>query len=205
MFSTCDRPELWIGGIDGLKTKYLTALTNINRAGIADLAKYLQETDFFTAPASAKNHNNYPGGLCEHSLLVMLNAYKLSEFYPPGLLYESVGLVALLHDICKVNFYHQTTRNKKIDGVWTQEPYFEIQDSYPLGHGEKSVIILQRFITMTNEEIMAIRWHMMGFDDAAREYGGSMALRAAADKYPLVTILHMADLASCYLEGDGKK
>lgn len=196
--------DLWVNGLTGLQEKYLTALSNINRVGIADLAAYLQETDFFTAPASAKNHNNYRGGLVEHSLLVTINAIKIAEIYK-NVLPESVILVSLLHDICKINFYKETTRNKKIDGVWTQEPYFEIQDSYPLGHGEKSVIILQRFIKLTNDEIMAIRWHMMGFDDSAREYGGSLALRAAADKYPLITVLHMADLAACYLCESGRK
>jgi hypothetical protein len=200
-----NKDELWIGGLVGLKEKYLTTLRVIDREGIQPLSKFLEESDFFIAPASAKNHNNYKGGLVEHSLLVLYNMQKLSLIYCPDQNpYESLILVSLLHDICKVNFYKETTRNVKIDGVWTQEPYFSIEDSLPLGHGEKSVILLQRFLKLTNEEIMAIRWHMMGFDDSAGGYAGGLALRAAADQYPLVTVLHMADLAACYLE-DGKK
>ena len=190
--------DLWVGGLSGLKDKYLTTLTNINRVGIADIANFLKESDFFTAPASAKNHNNYEGGLVEHSLLVMINIMNLEKVFWYHSL-ESLCLVSLLHDICKCNFYAVSTRNAKVEGTWIKEPYFSIEDSYPLGHGEKSVIILQKFMKLTDEEIMAIRWHMMGFDDSVREYGGSMALRAAANKYPLITLLHMADIAACYL------
>jgi hypothetical protein len=193
--------SLWIGGLTGLKEKFTGVLSQIDRAGIPDLINYLNETDFFIAPASAKNHNNYQGGLVEHSLLVMLNLKRLAEVYCPQYNpYESLIITSLLHDICKTNFYKESTRNVKVNGTWMQEPYFTIEDQFPYGHGEKSVLILQRFIKLTNDEIMAIRWHMLGFDDSAGSYGGSLALRAAAEKYPLVVLLHMADLASCYLE-----
>lgn len=200
-----DKSELWIGGIEGLKGKYLKTLCNIQREGIENLANFLINSDFFTAPGSANNHNNYAGGLCEHSLLVMNEALRLRMIYLPPDMCETVILVSLLHDICKVNFYKESTRNVKIDGVWGQQPYFSIEDQMPLGHGEKSVIIAQQYIKLTTEEIMAIRWHMLGFDDSAREYGGSLALRNAANKYPLIVLLHMADLAACYLQGDEKK
>jgi hypothetical protein len=197
--------ELWVGGLDGLKIKYIDTLSRIDRAGIPDLIKYLQETDFFNAPASGKNHNNYAGGLVEHSLLVMMNLKRLAEVYCPRYNpYESLILISLLHDLCKVNFYKETTRNVKVNGAWTQEPYYTIEDQFPYGHGEKSVLIVQRFLKLTNDEIMAIRWHMGGFDDTAGSYGGGLALRGAAEKYSLVVLLHMADLAACYL-GDDKK
>lgn len=194
------KSQLWVNGLEGLKGKYLKSLLLINRDGITDLANYLiKDTDFFTAPGSANNHNNYEGGLVEHSLLVAESAMVLHDFFIPKTSNQSTLLVSLVHDICKVNFYTQSTRNAKIDGVWVKQPYFAIDDQLPLGHGEKSVIILQQFIKLTPDEMMAIRWHMMGFDDSSREYGGSMALRNAVNKYPLITLLHMADLAACYL------
>ena len=191
--------ELWLGGIDGLKGKYIKILAGIDRPGITEAINYLINSDFFTAPASARNHNNYAGGLVEHSLSVCINAHKLSSFYKEIDNLESVTICSLLHDICKVNFYKESLRNVKIGTVWHQEPFFSIEDSYPLGHGEKSVIILQKFMLLTDQEIMAIRWHMMGFDDATKSYAGGMALSAALQKYPLITVLHMADLAACYL------
>jgi hypothetical protein len=198
--------QLWLGGLEGLKSKYKESLFRVDRSGIPQLFSYLEETDFFDAPASAKNHNNYRGGLVEHSLLVMMNLKNLAEgfdglFNPQD---ESLILISLLHDVCKVNFYKETTRNIKVNGTWMQEPYYQIEDQFPYGHGEKSVLIIQRFLKLTNDEIMAIRWHMGGFDDAAGSYGGGLALRGAAEKYPLVVLLHMADLAACYL-GDEKK
>jgi hypothetical protein len=194
------KAELWVKGLTGLREKFESVLiASVDREGTQKVINFLRESDFYTAPASAKNHNNYKGGLVEHSLLVYENILRLSILLQSEP-FDSLVLVSLLHDICKINFYKETTRNAKINGTWVQEPYYTIEDSLPIGHGEKSVIILQRLIPLTNAELMAIRWHMMGFDEAARSYGGAMALRAAADKYPLVTLLHMADLASCYLE-----
>jgi hypothetical protein len=185
-----------------MKKTYCQILETINRPGIKDLENYLSEkTDFFTAPASAKNHNNYAGGLVEHSLNVMDAARILGESFGYRSA-ESVKLCALLHDVCKINFYKSDLRNNKVNGVWIKEPYFSIDDKFPVGHGEKSVIILQRFIRMTEEEIITIRWHMAGFDDSAHGYSGGLALRNAYDKYPLACLIHLADMAAVYLQGD---
>lgn len=200
------RNDLWVNGLLGLKDKYEAALSTVDREGIPRVINYLRNTDFYMAPGSAKNHNNYKGGLVEHSLLVYENILGLAGVYPDifngslPVVRESLTLVSLLHDVCKVNFYKETTRNKKVNGVWIQEPFYEIEDSLPLGHGEKSIIIIQRLLPLSTEEMMAIRWHMMGFDSSAQDYGGALALRGAAEKYPLLTLLHMADLAACYLE-----
>lgn len=202
-----DKKEMWIGGLEGLKEKYLQALCTVNREGLANLGTYLMnETDFFIAPASANNHNNYKGGLVEHSLNVMANTLKFGKIFLLGEdIYDSLILTSLLHDVCKINFYkdgfHMVKHDERpVGDQWIKEPFITIDDKFPVGHGEKSVIILQQFIKLTTHEIMAIRWHMMGFDDSAREYGGSLALRNAANKYPLITVLHMADLAACYLD-----
>ena len=141
---------------------------NVHREGAENLLDYLMnKSDFFTAPASGRYHGAYPGGLCEHSLNVYhcLNDYlareRVTDLY--GLEYspESIALVSLLHDVCKIGCYKPSTRNVKgEDGRWTQVPTFNFEDPLPYGHGEKSVYVVNGFVRLTREEAMAIRWHM---------------------------------------------
>ncbi|MEG0542780.1 MAG: hydrolase, partial [Angelakisella sp.] len=77
----------------------------------------------------------------------------------------------------------------------------QIEDSFPYGHGEKSVFLIERFIRLKPAEATAIRWHMGGFDEASR--GGSYAISQAYEKYPLAVKLHLADLESTYLREKG--
>jgi hypothetical protein len=178
---------------------------NIRRDGADALLDYLEhKSDFFTAPASARFHGAYAGGLCEHSVNVYhcLTAYlereRVKELY--GLEYpaESVALVSLLHDVCKTGCYRQGSRNVKgPDGKWQAVPTFFYEDPLPYGHGEKSVYILSGFLRLTREEAMAIRWHMGGFDESVK--GGSFALAHAFEKYPLAVKLHLSDLEATYL------
>jgi len=180
-----------------MKNRFINLLKSTKRDGIDNLLMYLAEqTDFYTAPASAKNHGSYEGGLLEHSLEVYDNLLKITGVFGIKCTPDTTIIISLLHDICKVNFYKSDTRNvKNPDCSWSQVPYFSIDDKLPLGHGEKSVIILQQYIKLTTEEIMAIRWHMGGFDDTGRSYSGGFALDTAMDNYPLVTALQMADIA----------
>ena len=178
---------------------------HVHRDGAEALLDYLtNKSDFFTSPASARYHGAYAGGLCEHSLNVYhcltdyLARERVTDLY--GLEYspESIALVALLHDVCKTGCYRQGSRNVKgPDGKWQAVPTFFYEDPLPYGHGEKSVYILSGFLRLTREEAMAIRWHMGGFDDAAR--GGCFAISEAYDKYPLAVKLHIADLEATYL------
>lgn len=189
-----DIEDLWIGGKTGLKGKYLSLMESANRPGIKDYLNWLSdETDFFTAPASAKNHNNYECGLVEHSLMVLYNLVSLVGRSPLHVPQETITIIALTHDVCKANFYAVSERNNKVNGTWIKEPYYSIDDKEPLGHGEKSVIIMQRFIRLSPLEVMAIRWHMGGFDSSAGSYEGSLAMRKAFETYPLCAILHFAD------------
>jgi len=104
--------------------------------------------------------------------------------------------------VCKVCCYKPSTRNVKgPDGKWTQVPSFQFEDPLPYGHGEKSVFLIERFIRLKPAEATAIRWHMGGFDDAAR--GGCFALSQAFEKYPLAVKLHLSDLESSYLREKG--
>jgi hypothetical protein len=180
-----------------MKDTYISLLKSTNRKGIDELLNYLSSsTDFYTAPASSKSHGMYESGLLEHSLDVYGNLLKVNMAFNLQFKPDAMIVSSLLHDLCKANFYKPDTRNvKNSDGTWSQVPYFSIDDKMPLGHGEKSVIIAQQYIPLTIDEIMAIRWHMGGFDDTGRSYSGGFALDIAMDKYPLVTALHMADLA----------
>ncbi len=180
-----------------------TFSTYIKRDGAENLLDWLITTDFFTAPASSKFHSAYEGGLCVHSLNVFerykkLLAMEYGENWTKKISMESVAIIALLHDLCKVNFYRVDYRNVKVDGQWTQQPYYTIDDALPYGHGEKSVYIISGFMRLTREEAMAINWHSGGFDDRVR--GGSYSMSDAYYKFPTALIFHTADLMATYLD-----
>lgn len=182
--------------------------THIHREGSAALLDYLQnKSDFFTAPASARYHGAYAGGLCDHSVNVYhcladyLERPRVQELY--GLEYEpeSVAVVSLLHDICKVGCYRAGTRNVKNEatGQWEKVPTFFYEDKLPYGHGEKSVYIISGFMRLSREEAMAIRWHM-GFSGTEDPRTVGQALR----QFPLAFALSTADMeASYFLEEEG--
>ncbi len=171
---------------------------NIHREGADRLLEWLQTTDFFTAPASTRYHCACPSGLVQHSV----NVYEVmmeKHFDPETDSAESFALCALLHDVCKAQFYKISTRNVKNEktGQWEKVPYYTIEDAFPYGHGEKSVFLIERFVRLKSAEATAIRWHMGGFDDAAR--GGNFSISVAYDKYPIAVKLHLADLEATYL------
>ena len=171
---------------------------NIHREGADRLLEWLQTTDFFTAPASTRYHCACPSGLVQHSV----NVYEVmmeKHFDPETDSAESFALCALLHDVCKAQFYKISTRNVKNEktGQWEKVPYYTIEDAFPYGHGEKSVFLIERFVRLKPAEATAIRWHMGGFDDAAR--GGNFSISVAYDKYPIDVKLHLADLEATYL------
>lgn len=171
---------------------------NIHREGADRLLEWLQTTDFFTAPASTRYHCACPAGLVMHSI----NVYEVmmeKHFDPETDNAESFALCALLHDVCKAQFYKVSSRNVKNEqtGQWEKVPYYVIEDAFPYGHGEKSVFLIERFVRLKPAEATAIRWHMGGFDDAAR--GGNFSISVAYDKYPIAVKLHLADLEATYL------
>ena len=180
---------------------------NIHRDGADALLDYLEhKSDFFTAPASTRYHGAYPGGLVEHSLNVYhclvdyLARPRVQELYGVEVSPESAAIVALLHDVCKIDFYAQSFRNVKNEqtGQWEKKPYYTIEEKLPYGHGEKSVYILSGFLRLTRQEAMAIRWHK-GFSgpEDARVVG------QALEQYPLAFALATADMEATYfLEGE---
>ena len=184
------------------KLQFLELLNSVNREGIDKLCDYLEKTDFFDAPASAKFHSNFQGGLVEHCLNVYHRFKKIVECeYGENqnkISEDSIIICALLHDICKVNYYKTDYRNVKVDGVWVQKPFYAVEDSLPYGHGEKSVYIISGFIKLTREEAMIINWHMGGFDDRVK--GGSYSLSKAFYDFPMALLFHIADIQATYLD-----
>lgn len=178
------------------------------RKGAAKLLEYIESTDFFTAPSSTRFHGSYEGGLVEHSVNVYhclkdyLERERAKGLYNMNYSDESIAIVALLHDLCKANFYSIEYRNAKIDGEWQRVPYYTVNDSFPYGHGEKSVFLISRFMYIEPFEAMAVRYHM-GFAGASCEEKGTVG--RVFEKYPLAFALSVADMeASYYMEGTPK-
>lgn len=175
---------------------------HIHREGADKLLEYLlsKHSDFFTAPASTRFHGSHEGGLLQHSLNVYhcltdyLSRPRTKQLYHMDYSEESIAIVALLHDICKINCYKPGFRNVKDDnGVWKKVPTYEFEDPMPYGHGEKSVYIITGFMKLTREESFAIRYHMgfSGTEDIRN-------ISASFEKFPLSFALATADMEATY-------
>lgn len=178
-----------------MKEKMLELLKSINREGMDKLILFLEKTDFFEAPASTRFHGCYEGGLVEHSIKVYEILSDKIDKSDLEIESDTIKIVALLHDICKLNYYkveYRNAKNKK--GEWEKVPYYTVDDTIPYGHGEKSVMMLSEFISLTNEEKYAIRWHM-GFTEPKELYS---TIGLAYKKYPLALLLFESDLESTY-------
>ena len=182
---------------------------NITRPGSEKLLNYLlsEQSDFFTAPSSTRYHGSYEGGLAEHSVNVYeclkdyLSRPRTAELYGMEYSDETVALVSLLHDVCKMNFYTVDYRNaKNAQGVWEKIPYYTINDTLPYGHGEKSVYIVSGFMRLTREEAFAIRYHMgfSGIEDRN-------SIGKAFEMFPLAFALSTADMEATYFLESNKK
>lgn len=179
---------------------------HIKREGADKLLDYLtNKSDFFISPASTRFHGSYPQGLVEHSLNVYhclkdyLSRPTVKDKYRMNYNEETIAIVALLHDICKVNCYKESTRNVKKDGSWVQVPYYEFEDELPYGHGEKSVYMISGYMRLTREEAFAIRYHM-GFSGNEDMRNVSQAF----EMFPLCFAVSTADMEATYFI-EGKK
>ena len=134
-----------------MKEEFLNLLRSTNRENIEDLIEFITKTDFFEAPASTRFHGSREHGLLEHSLKVYeILKYKVEhsviDIKTPQ---ESLILIALLHDLCKANYYKIDYRNaKNALGVWEKVPYYTVDDTIPYGHGEKSVMMITEYINI---------------------------------------------------------
>lgn len=175
-------------------------LQSTGREGVHEVIEFLRKTDFYTAPASSKFHSNYKNGLLDHSLVV----YVLADKYKDLVLSEKpelsdkisddrIIITSLLHDVCKSCMYIPAKRWKKdSSNNWIEYQGYEINDTFPIGHGEKSVIMLQNIgLVMNPDEMLAIRYHMGFFDESGSNLKNAQF--SAIKMTPLVPILQMAD------------
>lgn len=171
----------------------------ITRDGIVDLMYWLEnETDFYEAPASSIHHNNYDGGLADHSINVLkifVHNYKwLKENYElPKMSKESIYIICLFHDVCKVNSYNKETCWTKDDGKWRSYQGYKL-DENPYGHGEQSVRLIEKFMKLSDVEALCIRHHMGTYESNEK------LVWKTFNTYPLARLLHTADMMSLCIE-----
>ncbi len=190
------------------REEFVSLLKSTGRKGVDSVVGYLEKSGFFTAPASVSRHLSHDGGLLEHSLNVCRTAMALRGQMlqmRPGLEArlpeESVVLVSLLHDVCKANIYKKITKYRKdANNRWESYDGYDVDYTrFPLGHGEKSVVMLLRLgLELTNDEVLAIRWHMGAWDLSFQSFESKSNISAASD-VPLVAILQAADALAAHL------
>ncbi|ANU48490.1 hypothetical protein ADH76_10135 [Enterocloster clostridioformis] len=186
-----------------IKTRFRNAFTTyVHRDGAAELLDFLESNGFYEAPASTKHHGAFPGGLAAHSVNVFerlawiaAEEAKKTETFDV----EQLAVVSLLHDICKMDAYKLADK-WEIDenGKWQQIQRYTYTKKFPIGHGEKSVILILRFMELTEEEMLAIRWHMGPYDFYAK--GGGYDLNNAFKQCKLAVMLHLADMMATHFD-----
>ena len=197
--------------MENLTEQFKAKLLSTKRDGMENVIKHLDRLGFFTAPASTKFHLNVKGGLMQHSWNVCNTALMLREQMiqmkpelAQKLPVESVIIASRLHDVCKSNIYKDAILNRKNDqGIWEKIPGYEVDySSLPLGHGEKSVIMLLTLgLKLTKDEMLAIRWHMTAWELAFQSPEQKSNLQKAREIAPLCAIIQAADgLSSSLLE-----
>ena len=187
-----------VDNLSDKKDHFITLLKSTKRDGIDELIKWLEESDFFYCPASARFHGSYRGGLLEHSLNVCYELKRITEAYPEIQTTEdSIILVSLLHDVCKANLYVTEKRNRKNEetGRWESYDAYTYNEKFCYGgHGSKSVYIVQKFIDLTPDEAVAINCHMGAYSEDPKSVG------KAYEQRPFAWALHVADEAACYIK-----
>lgn len=186
-------------------------ITSSRKESLEKIFKYLDNTDFFTAPSSTAFHLNCPGGLCRHSINVFKTALSMCEnilhkdfdegraVIPHKFSTESIAIAALFHDLCKIGMYYPIDKWTKDGMRWVSYLGWGIDDQLPIGHAEKSLYRLSRLIELQPDEILAIRWHMGMYDMGEKGSFIRNSFYSASDSSALVTILHCADsyVAKC--------
>lgn len=184
----------------------LDLMMSTNLAGIVkdDFLKWLGENGFFNAPASTKYHGNYAGGLFDHSFMVMnllveLSAANALKWKRPA----SPFIVGMFHDLCKIDQYrHPVTGHiEEFNGgrtpIYDEQAWEYNPDTLLKGHGDKSVMLLSQFYTLTDEEIMCIRYHMGAFTEKEEWRDYTRAVHA----FPNVLWTHQADMLASHVVG----
>lgn len=179
------------------KERFISLLVSTKREGMDGLLKWLEDSDFYDAPASTRFHGSYRGGLLQHSLNVYDELKRILGAYPEIEIQEdSVIIASLLHDLCKANLYAVEKKNRKVDGKWETYDGYVTKEKFCFGgHGSKSVFLTQHFIKLTPEEAVAINSHMSSWEEGAARYVGS-----AFEQCPFAWAVHVADEAATYIK-----
>lgn len=186
-------------------------LRSTGREGIEYVIEDLEKDGFFEAPASSGHHLNIQGGLCQHSLNVCKAGLMIWEglktLDPSGVnnvKRENVIIATLLHDVCKTDIYKRTVKKRKNKlGQWEDSEGYRVSyKDFPMGHGEKSVIMLLcSGLELHDDEMLAIRWHMGAWGINMNSYEDQRNYDTARQKYPLCSIIQSADsLAAAIME-----
>lgn len=192
-----------------IRNEIIRLLESTQREGMEEVINAIETLGFFEAPASTKFHLNYAGGLAEHSLNVCKVALmlrkqmiemkpELKEHLPE----ESVIISTLLHDVCKADIYKEAIKKRQnASGKWEEYQGYDVDyNNFPLGHGEKSVIVLLKMgLDLTDDEIMAIRWHMSAWDLSFQSPEAKGNYNAAKERCPLCSLVRAADNLSANL------
>ena len=192
-----------------MKEQFIKLLQATKRTGIESVVSYLEQAGFFLAPASVSRHLSHEGGLLEHSL----NVWKMAQMLrmqtigmrpelEKQLPEDSVTIAALLHDVCKANIYKTVQKWRKDENNrWESYDAYDTDYSrFPVGHGEKSVIMLLRLgLQLTNDEIIAIRWHMGAWNLPMQSYEDKQNISVAYDGCPLAAIIQAADALATHI------
>jgi hypothetical protein len=174
----------------------LMRATNLSEIVKEDFLKWLAENGFFTAPASTKYHGNYEGGLFDHSFMVMNLLVELSA--ANGLKWKrpaSPFLVGMFHDLCKIDQYRIDNSTPYTVGEPTRYEYNP--NTMYKGHGDKSIILLSQFTTLTDEETACIRYHMGAFTEKEEWRDYTRAVHA----FPNILWTHQADMLASHVVG----
>lgn len=156
----------------------LKLLKQIKRDGINELITYLLQNNFFNLGFQNIDNNDkslvYQGALAQHSLNTYKILQKLNTVFNVNLPNDSMIIVGILHDIC----------------------YLDINNTFPTGHSEKSIFLIQQFIKLTNDEIIAINSHMGYADDRCKQYN---EFQRSYDICPLALFLFISDnIEACF-------
>lgn len=178
------------------------AKASILRDGLLDLLTWLEDTDFYMAPASTRFHGAHEGGLVQHSLNVYSQLKKLCTFYGCDASEESIAIVSLFHDLCKVGVYKVEMRWRKNQyNQWEQYPTYKFEEDFAYGgHGSKSVFLVQTFMQLSPDEASAINCHMGQWD--ATTFSNPTPV---FERNMLAWLLHVADEAADYFLENGKE
>lgn len=196
------------------REEFTTLLRSTGREGVEEVLEDLDKMGFFTAPASAGHHLNVEGGLVQHSLNTCKASLAIWEAMKPlepsletEVRRDSIIIASLLHDVCKSDIYKRTVKRRKNSlGQWEDaEGYKVTYKNFPIGHGEKSlVLLLCSGLQLDDDEMLAIRWHMGPWGVNLNSFEDVRSYDTAQKLYPLVTIVRAGDgMAANVMERTG--